>query len=58
MREDTIVEQATATEIIHEDVGMVRRFGAEFRRADESYVSALSLMAPVLRAAAVRRDGR
>ena len=31
MREDTIV----------------RRFGAEFRRADESYVSALSLMAPV-----------
>jgi len=26
---------------------MVRRFGAEFRRADESYVSALSLMAPV-----------
>jgi len=30
-----------------EDVEMVRRFGAEFRRADESYVSALSLMAPV-----------
>jgi len=26
---------------------MVHRFGAEFRRADESYVSALSLMAPV-----------
>ena len=26
---------------------MVRRFGAEFRRADENYVSALSLMAPV-----------
>ena len=26
---------------------MVRRFGAEFRRADGSYVSALSLMAPV-----------
>ena len=26
---------------------MVRRFGAELRRADESYVSALSLMAPV-----------
>ena len=47
MREDTIVEQATAKEITHEDVGMVRRFGAEFRRADESYVSALSLMAPV-----------
>ena len=47
MREDTIVEQATANEITHEDVEMVRRFGAEFRRADESYVSALSLMAPV-----------
>ena len=47
MREDTIVEQATAKEITHEDVEMVRRFGAEFRRADESYVSALSLMAPV-----------
>jgi len=28
-------------------VQMVRRLGAEFRRADESYVSALSLMAPV-----------
>jgi len=26
---------------------MVHRFGAEFRRADESHVSALSLMAPV-----------
>jgi len=26
---------------------MVHRFGEEFRRADESYVSALSLMAPV-----------
>ena len=47
MREDIIVEQATAKEITHEDVEMVRRFGAEFRRADESYVSALSLMAPV-----------
>ena len=47
MREDIIVEQDTAKEIIHEDVEMVRRFGAEFRRADESYVSALSLMAPV-----------
>ena len=47
MCEDTIVEQATAKEITHEDVEMVRRFGAEFRRADESYVSALSLMAPV-----------
>ena len=35
MREDTIVEQATAKEITHEDVEMVRRFGAEFRR-DES----------------------
>ena len=38
MREDIIVEQATAKEITHEDVEMVRRF--------------------VLRAAAVRRDGR
>ena len=47
MREDTIVEQATAKEITHKDVEMVHRFGAEFRRADESYVSALSLMAPV-----------
>jgi len=47
MREDIIVEQATAKEITHEDVEMVRRFGAEFHRADESYVSALSLMAPV-----------
>ena len=47
MREDTIVEQATAKEITQEDVEMVRRFSAEFRRADESYVSALSLMAPV-----------
>ena len=46
MREDTIVEQATA-KITHGDVEMVRRFSAEFRRADESYVSALSLMAPV-----------
>ena len=46
MREDTIVEQATAKEITHEDVEMVRQFGAEFRR-DESYVSALSLMALV-----------
>ena len=45
MCEDTIVEQATAKEIIHEDVEMVRRFGAEFRCADESYVS--SLMEPV-----------
>ena len=44
---NTIVEQATAKEITHEDVEMVRRFGAEFRRADESYVSALYLMAPV-----------
>ena len=43
---DTIVEQATAKEITHEDVEMVRQFGAEFRR-DESYVSALSLMALV-----------
>ena len=47
MREDTIAEQATAKKITHEDVEMVRRFGAEFRRADESYVSALSLMVPV-----------
>ena len=36
MRQDTIVEQATAKEITHEDVEMVRRFGAEFRRADEA----------------------
>ena len=42
MREDTIVEQATAKEIIHEDVGTVRRFGAEFRR-DESCVFELPL---------------
>jgi len=28
MREDTVVEQATAREIIHEDVEMLRRFGA------------------------------
>ena len=41
------MEQATAKEIIHEDVEMVRRFGAEFHRVDESYVSELSLMAPV-----------
>ena len=41
------MEQATAKEITHEDVEMVRRFSAEFHRADESYVSALSLMAPV-----------
>jgi len=47
MCEDTIVEQATAKEITHEDVEMVRRFGAEFRCADESYVSALPLMEPV-----------
>jgi len=46
MRAGIIVEQATAKEIIHEDVETVRRFGAEFRR-NESYVSALSLMAPV-----------
>ena len=56
--EPAVVERYRFEEIIHEDVEMVRRFGAEFRRADESYVSALSLMAPVLRAAAVRRDGR
>jgi len=30
MREDTIVEQDTAKEIIHEDVEMLRRFGAAF----------------------------
>jgi len=30
MREDTIVEQAAAKEIVHEDVEMVRRFGAAF----------------------------
>ena len=30
MREDTVVEQATAREIIHEDVEMLRRFGAAF----------------------------
>ena len=41
------VASTTAKEITHEDVEMVRQFGAEFRRADESYVSALSRMAPV-----------
>ena len=30
MRDDTIVVQATAKEIIHEDVEMLRRFGAAF----------------------------
>ena len=35
------MEQATAKEIIHEDVEMVRRFGAEFRKiAGLSMVSA------------------
>ena len=42
MREDTVVEQATARETIHEDVEMLRRFGVPYSR---------------LRDAAVRRDG-
>jgi hypothetical protein len=46
MQDDTVVEQATAKEITHEDLE-IQRLGSEFRRADESFVSALSLMAPV-----------
>jgi len=45
MRGDIIVEQDTTKEIVHEDVEMLRRFGAAF-------------LTVVLRAAAVRRDDR